>query len=145
MHGTKISRLKRESSELYYEPKSGKRRYMLRTKGSKQKRTAPTFSGEYSRVPRQAEPRSVPIAPEGQMRAKTTENGTRNQHDARSGRSNRTHRLQETRTPPQEPPVQQPGAVRSPPPSIVATARKGKGRGRRLVGVAWRCGARGID
>lgn len=32
-------------------------------------------------------------SPEPQTSAKNTENGTRNQHDARSRRSNRTHRL----------------------------------------------------
>jgi hypothetical protein len=65
----------------------------------------------------------------------------RNQHDARWGRSNRAHRW----------PRNLHGAAgtadaanRSPSPTIVAPAGKGKERGR-LVGVAWGCGARRID
>jgi len=82
MHETKISRLKRESNELY-EPKSGKGDICWKTKGSKQKRTAPTFSGEDRRVPLQAEPRCVPIGPEPRAPDQRQEHRERNQEPAR--------------------------------------------------------------
>jgi len=71
------------------------------------------------------EPKRAPIAPEPGQRQEHREGsqrpGPRDQIDSTRDR--------ETRTAAHEPPAQPPGAVRSPPPSIVATVRKGKRNG----------------
>jgi hypothetical protein len=80
-----------------------------------------TFSGE--------EPSpSVSRSPQSPDQRNNTEKRTSNQDEARSPRTGQTvsTSVRRTRTP-QEPPVQQPGEVRSPPPSIVC---RGKGKGK---------------
>lgn len=102
--------------------------HLFKTKGSKQNEQYLTFSGEDRRVPREAGAQVCSDRPRAQTSAKNTEKGTSNQDEARSrtGQTEST-RDRKTRTPLQEPPVQQPGVVRSPPPSIVAEGKeKGK-------------------
>jgi len=151
MEPTKISRLKRESNGLY-EPKSGNAiNTCSKPKGaSRNQLSSPFFfrrrSSGASRTWKPSASRSPPSPARGprtprrgSQQPARTRPGPRDQIDSTSDR--------ETRTAAHEPPARQPSAVRSPPPSIVATVRKGKESKKEGIGggVAWGWAARGID